>query len=580
MPILIGLLVVAFAIAADLAHEAWTTALSQQEISERAERDFVRFAATSAGYEARAAIDLGLRALFTTITGGGDSSRRPLPGPDVLERGAARIRECRCAPAYTPSYYFRVGLVDGELRTSGGAPPDEAERRWLRDTIGARVRALRRADGDAALVYGEVNRRPRIIAYALRADASGLIGYAFGFVSDVASFGDAAFAPAAQKPLRADAELAPRAARYDSLMRTFVLAPDGRAIYDANPRRPELRVTMVPRAGHETYVSGVAAVAPTTVFADTVRLGAQYGDLRLDVALATSEPDALISGGLPRSRFLVLLGLLVLMAGLVALAVLQMRREQELARLRAALTAGVSHELRTPLAQILLFGETLMLERTRSERERRAAAEIIVREARRLMHLVENALHFARADRHLLELSAEVIDLAGLTREILVAFAPLAWTAKVVLREIIDEPAPALIDAAAYRQIVLNLLENAVRYGPAGQTVTVRVDRIDAGARLVVEDEGPGIPIADRDRVWAPFVRLTNHRKSHQNAAMGTGIGLAVVRDLTSRHGGRVWVERADSGGARFVVELPAGSRAPGKESGHNGAPPAVRAAL
>ena len=119
-----------------------------------------------------------------------------------------------------------------------------------------------------------------------------------------------------------------------------------------------------------------------------------------------------------------------------------------------------------------------------------------------------------------------------------------------------------------------------MRYGPAGQTVTVRVDRIDAGARLIVEDEGPGIPIADRDRVWAPFVRLTNHRKSHQSAAMGTGIGLAVVRDLTSRHGGRVWVERADSGGARFVVELPAGSRAPGKDPGHNGAPPAVRAAL
>src|SRR2546430_10003990 len=106
----------------------------------------------------------------------------------------------------------------------------------------------------------------------------------------------------------------------------------------------------------DLYAPGVAAVAPTTVFADTVRLGGQYGDLRLDVALATSEPDALISGGLPRSHFLVLLGLLVLMAGLVALAVLQMRREQELARFRAALTAGVSHELRTPLAQILLFG--------------------------------------------------------------------------------------------------------------------------------------------------------------------------------------------------------------------------------
>ena len=578
MPILIGLLVVTFAIAADLAHEAWTTALAQEQISERAERDFVRFAATSAGYEARATIDLGLRTLFASVAARvGASPPRAAPGPEALERNAARIRDCRCAPAYAPSYYFRLDLGTGELRTSGDAPPVEAERRWVRDTVVVHVRAVRRADWDAALVYGGIDSRPRIVAYALRADASGP-NYAYGFVSDVAPFGDVAFAPAARKPLRADAELIPRAASYDSLMRTFVLAPppDGRAIYDANPRRPELRVTMVPRAGHETYAPGIAPVTPTTIFADTVRLGEQYGDLRVDVALAASEPDALITGGLPRSRFLVLLGLLVLMAGLVALAVLQMRREHELARLRADLTAGVSHELRTPLAQILLFGETLMLERTRSKRERRAAAEVIVREARRLMHLVENALHFARADRQLVELSAEVTDLSTLTREILVSFAPLAWTAKVTLREMIDEAAPALIDDAAYRQIVLNLLENAVRYGPAGQAVTVRVDRIDGGARLVVEDEGPGIPIADRDRVWAPFVRLTNHK----SGGVGTGIGLAVVRDLTARHGGRAWVERAESGGARFVVELPSEPRGLGKVSGHDGPPPPARAAL
>src|SRR5206468_1537858 len=142
-------------------------------------------------------------------------------------------------------------------------------------------------------------------------------------------------------------------------------------------------------------------------------------------------------------RLFALFGLLVLMGGLVVAAVLQLRREHELARLRSDLTAGVSHELRTPLAQILLFGETLMLERTRSERERRAAAEVIVRETRRLMHLVENALHFTRADRHLLDRSEEVVDLAPLTREILVSFAPLAWTARVTLRELIDEPAPA-----------------------------------------------------------------------------------------------------------------------------------------
>jgi signal transduction histidine kinase len=193
------------------------------------------------------------------------------------------------------------------------------------------------------------------------------------------------------------------------------------------------------------------------------------------------------------------------------------------------------------------------------------------------MHLVENALHFTRADRQLLNFAPEALDLGDATREILVSFAPLAFTAKVTLREVI-EPAPALIDGAAYRQIVLNLLENAIRYGPVGQTVTVRVERVNGGARLVVEDEGPGIPIGDRERIWAPFVRLTKQARG----SMGTGIGLAVVRDLTTRHGGRAWVERASapSAGARFVVELPSSPRGLPKDPGQLAAITPSRAAL
>ena len=571
MPLLIGLLVVTFAIAADLAHEAWATALSEQQTAERALRDFVRFSATSTAYEVQASIELGLRTLFAAGAARGTTGTNAVGGAEALVQSAAHIRECRCAPVFQPSYYFQLALADGGLDLAGAAAPSDAERRWLRDTVRAHARAVRHADWDAALVYGGTESRPRVVAYSLRGGA-----IAYGFVSDVGAFGDAAIAPAVRKRLRPDVELGPHAARFDSLMRTFVLAPDGHPVYDAKPRRPEIRVTMVPGAGHETYAPGVEPVIPMTIFADTVRLGVQFGDLRLDVALATSEPSALVVGGLPRSRLFALLGVLVLLAGLVAAAILQLRREHELARLRADLTAGVSHELRTPLAQILLFGETLMLERTRSDRERRAAAEVIVREARRLMHLVENALHFTRTDRNLLHLSPESIDLGVVTREILVSFAPLAWTARVTLREVIDVPALALIDAAAYRQIVLNLLENAIRYGPAGQTVTVRVERHDGGARLVVEDEGPGIAVGDRERVWAPFVRLTSQR----HVPMGTGIGLAVVRDLTARHGGRVWVERADAGGARFVVELPSSAYGLPKDSGHGDATRATHAAL
>jgi signal transduction histidine kinase len=565
MPLLVALLVVTFAIAADLAHEAWTTAQSQQHTSERAAREFVRFAATSAADESQATLALGLRALFGDLVAATDSP----PGPELLVATAARIRSCRCAPTLPARYYFRVSLGEGELRLAGQDTVD-ADRAWVRDAVAGRARFGRQADGDVGLLYGS-GARPRIAAFAIRPLPNDTLVY--GFVADVAEFGDAVFAPVARRRIHAGV---PGGVALDSLLRVFVIAPDGRTVFDANPQPIEQRVTMIPRTGHETYLPGPSSIDPVFLLADTVSLGPEYGGLALNVALTATDPSPFFSVGVPRSRLIVLLGLLVLMAGLVAAAVLQIRREHDLARLRADLTAGVSHELRTPLAQIMLYGETLMFDRTRSDRERHAAAEVIVREARRLMHLVENALHFARADRRVLMLSPEAIDVGELTRDILVSFAPLAWAAQVTLREEIDGVATAVIDAAAYRQILLNLLENAVRYGPAGQTITIGVVREADIVRLAVTDEGPGVDAADRERIWAPFVRL----RSGRQGPLGTGIGLAVVRDLTLRHGGRAWVERGQLGGARFVVELPALRRAGLKDSDHNSGKSPRRVAL
>lgn len=574
IPLLVGLLVVTFAIAADLGHEAWRNAVSQQVTAERAGRDVVRFTAGSSAYSAEATMSAGLRALFAPVLERGATGRRvTAPAPDVLVRSARRLRDCRCAPLIPARYYFRVHLRDGALQLAGDSSSPTNERRWLVDTVTAHERFARQPEWEDALIVSAVGARRVVVGYTVRGDSSD--AFAYGLVSDIDSFGDVVFA----SPPRGSTANAPQsssAGSYDSLTSTLLIAPNGQAIYDAHPRRRELRVTMVPGAGHETYRPGVAPVESRTLFADTVALGPRYGNLRIAVALASEDPGVLVVPGVPRSRFFALFGILVLMAGLVAVAVLQLRREHELARLRADLTAGVSHELRTPLAQILLFGETLMLERTRSERERRAAAEVIVREARRLMHLVENALHFTRADRSLLELTPEPIDLGALTREILVSFAPLAWTARVTLRELIEEPASAFIDADAYRQIMLNLLENAVRYGPVGQTIVVHVERAEGVAQLIVEDEGPGVPNADRERIWTPFVRLTSTRRG----AGGTGIGLAVVRDLTLRHGGRAWVERARTGGARFVVELPSGRPATRKGLGQRAMSDGSRATL
>lgn len=577
MPLFVGLLVVTFAIAADLAHEAWSTARAQRDTAERALHEFVRLSATSMSYKAQANMYVGLSTLFAaTGSRRGETSAGVPPSPEELVLAGERIRDCRCAPSFRPAYYFRLALDGSELRLAGtGADTaSSAERAWLRDTVGAHARAARGVARDAALLVRPLGTRARVVAYTIRQGSDAHVGYAYGFVSDMDAFGDAVFAPLSRDRVQTP-QFAAREVSYDSLLTVSVLSDDGRAIYDVNRRLPELRMTMVPRAGHEAYVIGAAPLTLVTLVADTVHLGPQYGGLILAVALSTSAPGELVAGTVPRSRLFVLFGLLVLMAGLVAVAVHQLRREHELARLRANFTTGVSHELRTPLAQILLYGETLILERTRSERERRAAAEVIVREARRLMHLVENALHFARADRPQLHIAPEPVDLATLTREILVTFAPLAWAAPVTLRECIDDHFFVVIDPAAYRQILLNLLDNAVKFGPAGQTITVRLARTTeepSRVQLTVEDEGPGVSPVDRERIWTPFVRLPVTGRG----APGTGIGLAIVRDLVARHGGRAWVEGAE--GAHFIVELPAAARP--KETGQDHSAPAARAAL
>jgi len=108
--------------------------------------------------------------------------------------------------------------------------------------------------------------------------------------------------------------------------------------------------------------------------------------------------------------------------------------------------------------------------------------------------------------------------------------------------------------------MLLNLLDNAVKYGPSGQTVTLGLTVADGRARVSVDDEGPGVPAAERERIWDRFWRLERDRGS---AVAGTGIGLSVVRELVALHGGRTWVEdapasqRGDRAGSRFVIELP-----------------------
>lgn len=246
--------------------------------------------------------------------------------------------------------------------------------------------------------------------------------------------------------------------------------------------------------------------------------------------------------------------MMILIASVIFMAIALVRREEELHRLRSDLISGVSHELRTPLAQIRMFAETLLLGRTRTEAERRRSLEVIDQEARRLSHFVENMLQFAKGEGGRARIVPEVTSFAVEVRRAAESFAPMCQSRGVDIRTELEDGVTAPVDRAALRRIMLNLLENALKYGPDDQRITVGVAIFNDVVRLWVDDEGEGIPRNDRERVFDSFFRLN---RELDRRVTGSGIGLAVVRQLAMLHGGRAWAEAAPGGGARLVVEFP-----------------------
>ena len=335
------------------------------------------------------------------------------------------------------------------------------------------------------------------------------------------------------------------AAVFRRVMKTANLLPGTTGIRTLGPDDLAIRVTQ----SNGGVVFATSGRLTRTAAMDST--GLQDGDLRVSVDLAPHLASALLIEGAPGSQLPLLIVLMVLAAALAGLGLVHDRRTRELARVRSRFVANVSHELRTPLAQISMFAETLHLGRERSAAEGRHFAAIILAEARRLTNLVEGVLRYSRHERGQPALQREVVDVTREIADAVDAFAPIARAADVT---VITSRAEAWADVerAALRQIVLNLLDNAVKHGGRGSTIDVRA-RLDAGeVRLEVDDAGPGIPATWRERVFEPFTRVEGR------TVAGAGIGLSVVRELVVAHGGRAWIEDSARGGARVVVALPA----------------------
>ena len=220
-------------------------------------------------------------------------------------------------------------------------------------------------------------------------------------------------------------------------------------------------------------------------------------------------------------------------------------------------TADASHELRTPLAVIRGIGET-SLKDTRPAADYKDAIGSMLEEVDRLTSLVDTLLRLSYGDAGTVRLSPEPIDLSELARDVASSLSVLAEERRQRLEVDAPAPVPATADRLLLREALTNIVDNAIKYGPAASRVRLRVFPERERAVLEVADEGPGIQPEHRPRIFDRFFRIDEARS---RASGGAGLGLAIAKWAVDVNGGTIDVDSAPGGGALFRITVPLGHK-------------------
>jgi two-component system phosphate regulon sensor histidine kinase PhoR len=239
----------------------------------------------------------------------------------------------------------------------------------------------------------------------------------------------------------------------------------------------------------------------------------------------------------------------------VLLVMQDITRARKLEQMRTEFVSNVTHELRTPLTAIRGFAETLLEGALDDPDDARHFVGIIAREGEQLGHLIDDILDLSRIEGGRWKVKKEPFHLRQLAEETVGRLAARAADLGVDLRLEIPEDLPELQgDTGRLAQVLLNLVDNALKYTPSGGSVTVAAEELGNMVRVKVTDTGTGIPKADLPRLFERFYRVD---KARSRQTGGTGLGLSIVKHIVEAHGGTVGVESDLGKGATFMFTLP-----------------------